>query len=161
MTYRRGRVWWISYVDAEGRRHREATHARTKAEAEELLRAIRSRIDRQRRGLEPVTRNPERHTVRSLVEWALKKKARTKNAHSLGLTLRAHVVGTFADTRIEDVTGPRVRVWLDERQHEAGLADATVNRLRAYLSGVFSLGAAVPPGGQRRRAAGSGDRGPP
>lgn len=144
-----GTTWYIEYVDASGRRLRQATTAVTKKQAEVLEAELRVREERRARGLEPHDRNPQRHTVATLVEWYLKQVAKTANAKHLGYTLRAAVVGDFAALRIEDVTAPVVRAFLAS----ASMTDvvkgsvvrarsaSTVNRLRAYLSGMFRAAA--------------------
>jgi integrase len=137
--YRRGRVWYIRFRDAAGILRREATKAPTKAAAELLEAEEEIRVERQVRGLAPLSKNPRGLTMRQLVEWGLERRARTRNAYSLRKTLEAHVVGAFADLPIDLVTSSTVRAWLDDRQTEAGIADGTANRLRAYLSGVFRL----------------------
>lgn len=140
-----GTTWYIEYVDGAGRRRREATTAATRKQAELLEAELRVREERRARGLEPHDRNPQRHTVESLVGWYLKQTAKTANARHLGHTMRAAVVGDFAATRIDDVTAPVVRAFLAAyaatdvvkgsivRPRSA----STVNRLRAYLSGMF------------------------
>jgi integrase len=139
MPHKRGSTWVIEWTDVGGKRRREATKATTKKEAETLEALERVRVERQRRGFEPASRNPSGHTVRTLVDWACVKRKRSKNAYSLEKTLKAHVVGDFALLPLDLVTPASVRVWLDERQAAAGISDGTTNRLRAYLSGVFRL----------------------
>jgi integrase len=139
MTFKRGGVWYIRYTDIRGRDVRSATKAPTKKAADLLEAEEAQRVERQRRGFQPASKNPDGHTVRSLALWAIGKKARTRNAYTLKTSLEAHLVGDFAALPIDLVTPSAVRRWLDERQVDAKISDATTNRLRAYLSGVFRL----------------------
>lgn len=143
MVYRRGTVWYVQLVDARGKRVRTATDCRTKAQAEALESELKVREERRRLGLEPMDRNPERLTVAGLVEWYLTQTTATANHIHLGHTLRAHVVGPFADLRLQDVDGPAVRAFLvafAKTPSKKGTvpSPSSVNRLRAYLSGMFS-----------------------
>jgi DNA topoisomerase VI subunit A len=51
-VYLRGKVWYVDYRDAYGRRQQHATKSRTKTEAKELVRELEVRAERQRLGLD-------------------------------------------------------------------------------------------------------------
>ncbi len=51
---KRGEVWYAKWNDAAGRCHEERTSARTKAEARGLVVELEHKVERQRRGLEPI-----------------------------------------------------------------------------------------------------------
>ncbi|NBW17204.1 MAG: hypothetical protein EBR82_55425 [Caulobacteraceae bacterium] len=133
--YKRGNRWW-GRVDGE--RVPLGEDVTTKAQAVVREAELKVRAQRQAHGLEPLTRNPEKHTVASLVSWRLARIAKTKSGTEVKRTMKKHVVGAFAALPLEQVTTAAVNVWLDERQAAAELADATCNRLRAYLSAAFT-----------------------
>jgi hypothetical protein len=132
--YKRGSRWW-GRVD--GKRVPLGEGITTKAQAERLEAELKVRADRQSRGLEPLTRNPQKHTVASLLSWHLVKIAKTKSAVEIGRTMRKHVVDDFAALDLARVHPAEVNNWLDERE-ATGISGATVNRIRAYLMGAFT-----------------------
>lgn len=145
MVFKRGLYWYVQFLDGRGKRARRATDATSKGQAEKLENELKVRAERQRLGLEPHDRNPDKHTVGTLVEWHLKKLEGTANGKRLGYTLRAHVIGSpFADTPIERVDSAAVKRFLDAfagtKSKKTGHVPsaASVNNLRAYLSGAFT-----------------------
>ena len=137
-----GTTWYVEYTLASGKRQREATECTTRRAAELLESELRVREERKRLGLEAQDRNPGKHTMGTLVTWYLAETSKTANARHLSDTLKAHVVGDFASMRIEHVDGPTMQAFLaafakkplkDGSERSAN----SVNRLRAYLSGMF------------------------
>ncbi len=144
MILKRGDVFYVDFIDGRGKRQRKATTATTKAQAKRLEDELKVRAERQRLGLEAHDRNPEKHTVGSLVAWHLDNLASTANGARLRLTLEAHIVGDFAEMQIDRVDDGDVKAFLDTfsrtplRATGKAPSSSSVNRLRAYLSGVFS-----------------------
>jgi integrase len=133
--------WYADYVDENGKRQRPSLGelARTMKQAEEVERRLKARVDEIRLGLAVRDRNPEGHTVRSAMDWYLAgPAARQKNAKSLGYTLKKHIVDPLSSMRIDVVKPGHVADWLDEREDSEELSARTVNRLRAYLMGMFT-----------------------
>ena len=62
-TYKRGRVWWISFYDHDGRRHQQSTGTRDRKEAKRILRRKLAEVDKGQLVIAPT-----RLTVRELLD---------------------------------------------------------------------------------------------
>jgi hypothetical protein len=133
--YKRGSRWWGRVT---GERVPLGEDVRTRAQADAREAELKVRAARQHHGLEPLHRNPQKHTVASLMVWRFARIVKTRSGVEVKRTMTKHVVGAFAALPLDQVTTAAVNVWLDERQAEEGIANATVNRLRAYLMAAFS-----------------------
>lgn len=133
MIFRRGASW---YIRVDGRKT-VAKGCKTKREAELMEAELAARVGRQKLGLEPLTRNPDKHSVASLVSWHLGRAKRMKSAIEMKRTMTKHVVGDFAGLPLERVDRAAVNCWLDDRE-ATGISGATVNRLRSYLMAAFT-----------------------
>ena len=75
-TYKRGRVWWISFYDHDGRQYQQSTGTRDRKEARRILRRKLGELDKGR----PVSA-PTRITVRkSTGRWNWKFKVGRTNS---------------------------------------------------------------------------------
>jgi len=102
-VYRRGRVWWISYYDRQGRRHREPA-GRSYRQAM-TVRALRvADIESGRLGLRrrrvPTFREFVEHTWRP--ESAIHLKPATRRSYESLLT--HHLLPAFADLPLAVIT---------------------------------------------------------
>jgi len=137
-VYRRGRVWWIKYQDSNDEAAYEATPARTKSQAKELLREVEERAFRERRGLEPRTLNPEGWTVADLMNWWLTNYSANSESHASNTgTVRNHILPSpMAAKRLERVGPGDVERLLNEKDRE--LSPGTVNHVRRFLVRAFN-----------------------
>jgi len=137
-VYLRGRVWWIKYRDSNAEMAYEATRARTKAEAREILRELEGRVFRQRRGLEPRSLNPEEWTVADLMQWWLANYSERSESHGSNVgTVRNHILSSaIATKRLEQVGTGDVERLLNEKGR--CLSPGTVNHVRAFLVRAFN-----------------------
>jgi len=142
-AFRRGGTFYADFIDEHDRRRKVSLRrldVKTKKQAEAVEAKLRARAEEIRHGIAVRERNPQALTVLGGLDWylALPKVKKSANAKSLGYVLRKHLVGPLAQMRIELVRSGDVAAWLDEREAAAGLSPRSVNRLRAYLSGMFS-----------------------
>lgn len=138
MTYRRGKTWCIEYVDHTGKRCRVSTNARTKAEADTLEAEMLVRVWRIKQGLDEAVLNPRRYTMAQACTWWLEHRAKgTANEKRAGYLFAAHVMTPpLGHLQLEHVTSAKVSALLDAKAQT--LKSATVNRIRAHISGVFT-----------------------
>ncbi|HYD51874.1 MAG TPA: hypothetical protein VEA99_04575, partial [Gemmatimonadaceae bacterium] len=137
-VYKRGAIWWIKFKNAEGKWEPSATRAQTKAEARALLVEEEQRAERQRRGLEPITRNPERWTLGDLMRWWLETYSRHLEAHvSNESAVKRHLLShPLAEKSLEQVTPADIEQLLQAKQGE--LAAETVNHVRRFLVRAYN-----------------------
>ena len=134
-------LYYADFTDENGKRQRPSLGdlAENMTQARAVERRLKMKVDEIRLGLSVRDRNPGNHTVASALKWYLAGPAsKQKNVKSLGYTLRKHVIDPLASMRIDLVKPGHVAAWLDEREDECGLSARTVNRLRAYLMGMFT-----------------------
>jgi len=145
--YRRGRVYWITYMGLDGKQKYESTGSDLKADAELLLAQRRVDIDQ---GKEPVTlRRDRNYTFSQLADKykafiANQKGSKTKDVFIE--QLRAE----FGTVKLSNLTLSAVEVWQARRLSEERPAiskggakrppvkPATVNRTLACLKHMFS-----------------------
>jgi integrase len=133
--YRRGKVWWFKWFDAQGQPHWRSSGSRERAVAETML---RDQLGQRDRGA-PVLPDPRRLSVDSLLE-ILKTEYRLNRRRSLDradLSCR-HLLRFFAGRAAASVTGVDVAKYCDLRLGE-GVAPATVNRELAALRRAYRL----------------------
>jgi integrase len=137
-VYRRGDVWWIKFKDALGEWKPSATRAQTKAEAKAVLVEEEQRVERQRRGLEPVTRNPERWTLGDLMRWWLDTYSRHLAAHvSNESVVTRHILSAAISAKpLEHVAAADIEQLLQSK--EGQVAPQTVNHVRRFLVRAFN-----------------------
>lgn len=124
-------VWWVRYVDAQGRYRREK--AGTKSAAIALYRK------RKQEALEG-HKLPELRrrvvTFGELAQDALAYGRQHKRSHQDDMWRMAHFLAWWKDKPAESITPGEI----ERRLSEQGWAPATVNRYRALLSFTYNLG---------------------
>jgi integrase len=155
-VYKRGRTWWLKYKDATGTWKPEATKAATKTEAKALLHEIERRVERQRRGLEPLSLNPDGWTVADLMRWWLETYSRHSPSHerNLGTVRRESLGSTLADKLLQHVQAGDLEQLLQAMEGE--LAASTINHVRQFLVGTSTARARRASGSARTRPCRSG-----
>jgi integrase len=133
--YRRGRVWWIKWSDANGRRHCRTSGSTDRAVAGAML---REQVAHRDRGM-PVLPDPRKVSVDALLEGLL-AEYRTNGRRSLDRVAlsRTHLLRYFGGRSAAGVTGADVTYYADLRLKEKA-APATVNRELAALRRSYRL----------------------
>jgi integrase len=147
MTTKRGLFqrdddWWIRYADGTGKIRREK--AGTLANAKRLYMLRKAAVLEGRKlpnNLRVVVR------VSDLVP-TLRGDYRDKGHKSYAWVerrLRLHILPSFGELAVDDVTTDHIRAYIDDREDEGATA-ATINRELAALKRMYNLGrAATPP----------------
>lgn len=106
--YRRGRVYWITYMGLDGKQKYESTGSILKTDAELLLAQRRVDIDQ---GKESVTRRRDRnHTFSQLAEKYL-PFVQNQKAYSIKKLYVAALVKEFGAVKLNNLTLAMVEVW--------------------------------------------------
>jgi integrase len=129
-------VWWIQY-NARGKRIRENSRSRNRADAVRLLKKRNGdAVDGK-----PVGPQIERTTLADLVAMIENDyKANNLRGRVIKAPL-AHLVAYFGVTcRAVDITADRITLYTTQRQ-DAGAANSTINRSLAALKRAFTLAA--------------------
>jgi len=126
--------WWIRYRDVDGEERSTATHVATKAEAAVIATQIKTRITAGKFGVE---RPEEKHFCGPLMrDWMAALSNR--NAQDDRSRVTRHVLPTFADLTLKDVTLPAVMRWLDKMKAAGKLSAASRRHCLNQLSRFFS-----------------------
>jgi integrase len=130
--FRYGRHY-IIWNDVNGRRHEDATTARTRAEARGLLAEKESQVNRQRLGLEAAPTHSS-VTLRDACEWWLKRQCAPDAVDDERATLAKHVYSAadLADVPLQTLRAQHFEDLFDELEGE-DYAAGTINRLRNIL----------------------------
>jgi len=134
---------YVRYRDVDGAWKYKKTTARTKREAEALLRELEHAIERKNLGLAPITLNPEQWTLRALLQWWLlhirgsNERRVTKGGHHGTLPihpeLRPHLVAAMR--------APGTWVYPDskgQQRKSAGFQPEKILRRALASAGVIS-----------------------
>lgn len=145
--YRRGRIYWITYMGLDGKQKYESTGSELKADAELLLAQRRIDVDQ---GKEPVTRRRDRnHTFSQLAEKYRPFIANQKGAKAKG-SLISLLVAEFGAIKLSNITLAAIETWQARRLSEERppvkkggaprppVKAATVNRSLACLKHMFT-----------------------
>lgn len=146
--YRRGAIWWITWMDAAGVQQRESTGSKIKADADYLLVCRKKAVAE---GLIPVTSRLKKHTITfdELAERYL-AACQHQKSHRDKKSLLNRLKCTFGPMKLIDITREAVERYQSERQTEKRLPKkeggecggavkpATVNRELATLKHMFS-----------------------
>jgi len=118
------RTWYLKIQDASGRWVARPSKARNKTEAKGLAAELEARVDRQRKGLEPL----------ELAGSSCERRDPATGESSI----RKHIVGSpLGKLRLTDITPGKVDLFLTDK--EDGLSARSVNHLRGYLSRAFTM----------------------
>ncbi len=145
--YRRGRVYWITFMGLDGKQKYESTGSDLKADAELILAQRRIDVDQ---GKEPVTRRRDRnHTFSDLAD-----KYKVFIANQKGVKMKVVFIEQlrreFANIKLANMTLSAVEIWQSRRLSESRpplkgqkeprppVKPATVNRCLACLKHMFT-----------------------
>jgi integrase len=129
------KIYWIRYMGADGKLHRERIGAKDKA-----VTALENRRDDKSKGKTPVV-SKSNPTFSELVDDAVKylKSVRTA-AHAYDTALKfKRMLPVFGKREAESITRQEVLDWLDEQADEHEWGDATRNRYVAAFSLIYSV----------------------
>jgi integrase len=126
-------IWWISYFDAAGKRHREKVGRRSVA-----LDAYYQRKREIREGKFVPPGRRSRMLFRSLMERALAhKQPRVSKTAYFNDELRANrILESIGDLELAEVTSDRIDTLM--REYAKKVSGSTVNRYRSTISSAFS-----------------------
>jgi integrase len=134
---KRGSRWYVKWKDAAGIWKRQATTARTKADAIQLWHSYSERAQRERDGLAP--RNLDTgHTLLSLSMWWADNKCPEPSRENAKCSLRAtQAPRAIGSLPLLAVTSRALDTFFQELISD-GYATRTVNRHRALIRGIFN-----------------------
>jgi integrase len=139
-AYLKRKTWYLSVLDASGRRRQLASRAVTKTEAKRLASELERRYERQRLGLDSPPIADDLRTIDDLLAWWLDQFVRhlasSESTHSM---VRRHLVASkdLAVLDLERVTPGKIDSFLMGKECE--LSPQSVNHLRGYLLRAFNL----------------------
>lgn len=139
---KRGGTWYVKFRNAGGTAERKATTATTKAEARLLGLELEQKAERQRLGLE-ARPTDDRLTVAGLCNWWLENYCPPRSVEMERMRLGKYVLSPPASwsPKLGDV--PLHVVTAEDFDHLframelAGLAPASINRLRSMLHSAY------------------------
>ena len=145
--YRRGRIYWITYMGLDGKQKYESTGSDLKADAELLLAQRRLDVDQ---GKEPVTRRRDRNfTFSQLAEKYRPFIANQKGAKTKAVFIR-QLENEFGAVKLSNMALSAVESWQSRRLSEERppvkeggnkrppVKPASVNRALACLKHMFT-----------------------
>jgi integrase len=134
--YLRGSVWWIQY-SLRGKIFRESAHSPDRSKAVSLLKKRHGETSRGK-VLGPVA---EKVTLKEMTE-ALLTDYRLRGLRSVATAehFTKNLLDYFGESaRALDITGDRIAAYVEKRQQQTGLANASINRETACLRHAFNL----------------------
>ena len=137
-VYKRGKMWWIKYLDANGEPQYRSTKAATKAEAKRLLQEKEVLVNRQELGLAPLALNPEGWTLAQLMQWWLDTYSVHMPAHKRNVgSVTCHVTDSpLADRPLDRLAKGDIESLLQSKQ--GSLAPQTINHIREFIVRAFN-----------------------
>ena len=126
--------WRIKWREANGRWKTEVTRARSKEEARELVRAEEMRVERQKRGLEPIPSDC-RWSLRRLRNWWLENRC-PKPSHDIAKCQLEKHTKPIEELKLSEVTSETLEMRFAEMM-VSGASAATINKVRGYLRSMF------------------------
>lgn len=133
--YRRGRTWWLTYTDADGRPIRESAKTRDEKEARRLL---REKVGQREAGTLVV--RASHVIVDELLDAAIADyEVRGRRTTSDARKRRAHLLEFFKGRRVQQVRDSEVVEYV-RRRKAAGAENGTVNRELALLRKALRMG---------------------
>lgn len=133
----RGRVWYIRYYDARGRRRLESTHSNDREDAEKL---VRKRLSAKDAGVLPEAAIGSM-TVKEATDDVIAdyKTNGRKSLKDVQIKISRHLLPFFGERRrMSSITTTNIRAFIAQRQ-DAGASAAEINRELAALRRAFNL----------------------
>jgi len=133
----RGGRWYIRWKGADGRKHRKATTAATKAQARRLADDMERKAERIRLGLESLPTAQGTWSFGELMEWWLASYSAGSPSHERNASaVRKHLTSSpLATLPVRAVTSGKLEELLQAKSSEVG--PNTLNHLRAFVSCAF------------------------
>jgi integrase len=146
--YRRGNIWWITYMDGEGVQHWESTGSKLKADADYKLACIKKDVAE---GIQPAAPARKKFTT-IFADHAVKylEYCKAQKAYKTKAGRVATLCRTFGEMKLIDITLESLEMYQAQRQaehkqpkKEGGapgtlVKAATVNRELATLKNMFT-----------------------
>jgi len=135
--YERGSVWWMSFVH-QGKQYRRSTETEDKKLAKRILDKVRGEIA-EGKWFEKLP--GEDKTFREMMEkYMVKHSARnkTQKSHNRDRSLLDHLLESFGDLAIVEITPNLISEYKTERRNE-GVAPQTINNETSLMSHAFNL----------------------
>jgi integrase len=135
--YRRGKVWWFKWYDANGVPQYQSSHLRDREAAETML---REQLNQRARGAPPLP-DPWRVSVDVLLDNLLAeyRMQRRRSVDRVDLACR-HLLRFFGGRAAASVRGVDIAKYVElRRADEAAPAPATINRELAALRRAYRL----------------------
>ena len=140
----RGKRWYVSYVDARGKRVQRLSETLTKKEAEDWARDL-ERGGADQRQTAAATPQPPTETVGQLLDWWLGAySAQTPSHPNTSSLVRRHLLtGELASMRLPDVTPGHITRFLRSKRQEKSVRGAplslqTITHMRTHLLCAFT-----------------------
>jgi len=146
--YLRGKTWWITYMDVEGKQHWESTGSKLKADADYKLACIKKDVAE---GIQPAAPARKKYSTtfsdlaKKYLEYCKPQKDYKTKAGRIATLCR-----TFGEMKLIDITLESLETYQAQRQTEPKQAKregaepgalvkaATVNRELAALKNMFT-----------------------
>ncbi len=133
--YRRGRTWWLTYTDADGRPIRESAKTRDEKEAR---RQLREKVGQREAGTLVV--RASHVTIDDLLDAAIADyEVQARRTTSDARKRREHLLGFLGGRRVQLVRDDEVVEYVRRRQ-AAGAENGTINRELALLRKALRMG---------------------
>ncbi len=133
---KRGDTWFLKYQNADGKRVREASPAKTRTEAMRLATELEQKAWRQRKGLEAREDPFAAHTVTELVDWyRTTYLAGRPSAKVVERATKNHITPAIGSVLVRDLTSGMVETFLQSKVEALG--PQSLNHLRGYLLQAF------------------------
>ncbi len=138
-VFERNGRWYLRWRDASGAWVQKVSTARNKTEARRTAGELERRDERRRLGLEDSPAADGGGTLGTLLERWLVAREGQPNQEREAYSVRKHLLGhTMAQTTLARLKPSDLETFLAEKTSE-GLAPATVNQLRSFISRALGL----------------------
>lgn len=137
--YKRGKVWYVRFVDENGAYQRKSSGLKNKRAAQGVFEDIKSKVRDRKLKIDRPT--PSNATVNECAErWLEFAKAEVKSRTygEYETIVRIHVLPAFGDARAAQIEKTDVRDFL-VRKLNSGLSRPTVRNIRAVLRAMFNF----------------------
>ena len=124
--------WWVSFVDAGGRRTRRSTGTADRKEADALLAKWKLEAHRERQWDEEPTRTFDELMLAYVRATSAEKRAAERDRYSL-----KRLYPFFSGRELNDLSPADIRSYIDRRKEE-GIGPATINKEVGLLSSAIN-----------------------
>ena len=131
--YRRGKIWWLTFADIDGRQRRESSMSSNKRVAAQVLEIRKSDVREGRLGL-PRSRTPK---LREFGQELLKSLPNDNTRDRYSASLKK-LEGFLGNIHVSQITTDGIHRYQQQRL-AGGTSAATINRDRAFLHRLLQL----------------------